>query len=71
MPQVVQACHVCRPWEEQGQSNKVTYSFAMPFNEEAQFDLMFHRSALEFGLGGVQGIPTVHPTDCACGGQHA
>ena len=49
--QVVQACQVCRPWRKPGQSNKLTYSLAMSFNEEVQFDLLFYHSRLEPGLG--------------------
>ena len=36
----------------------------MRINEGVKFDLMFYRSKLEFGLGGVRCIFIVHPTDC-------
>ena len=42
-PQVVQACQVCRPWKRPGQSNKLTYSLALAFDEEVQFDFVFYR----------------------------
>lgn len=64
VPQVVQASQVCRPWKKPGQSNKLTYSLAMTFNEEVQFDLMFYHGALEPGLRGAHGIPIVHLIDC-------
>ena len=64
IPQIVQACQVCRPWRRPNQSNELTYSLAMPFNEEVQFDLMFYHSSLEPGLGGVQCIPITHLIGC-------
>lgn len=50
-PHVVQACQVCRPWKRPGHSDKFTSPLAMPFNEEARFDLLFARTALGPGLG--------------------
>lgn len=64
VPQVVQACQVCRPWKKPAQSNKIIYSLAMQFNKEVQFDLVPYHSALEPGLGGVQGIPIAHVIGC-------
>ena len=63
-PRVVQACQSCRPWKRPSQGNKLTFSFALPFQEEVQFDLLFYRSALQPGLGGENGIPIVHLIDC-------
>ena len=64
VPQVVQACQVCRPWKRPGQANKLTYSLALSFNEEVQFDLFFYHSRLEPGLGGARGVPIAHFIDC-------
>ena len=64
VPQVVQACQVCRDWERLGSSNKLTYSLAELFNEEVQFDLLFYRSLLQPTLGGEKGIPICHVIDC-------
>lgn len=49
--------------ERPEQSNKLTYSLALAFDEEAQFDLMFYPSRLEIGLGGDHGIPVAHRID--------
>ena len=64
VPQVVQACQVCRPWKGPGQANKLTYSLALSFNEEVQFDLLFYHSRLEPGFGGANGVPIAHLIDC-------
>lgn len=64
VPQVVQTCQACQPWRRPGQSNKFTFSLALPFQEEVQFDLLSHHSAFELGLGGEKGIPIVHLIDC-------
>ena len=64
VPQVVQAYQVCRPWERPGQSNTLTYSLALAFQEEVQCELLFYRSLLEPGLGGERVIPIVHVIDC-------
>ena len=64
VPQVVQACQVCRDWKRPSNSNKLTFSLAHQFNEEVQFDLMFYRSLLQPSLGGERGIPICHLIDC-------
>ena len=64
VPQVVQACQVCRPWRRPGQSNKLTFSLALQFNEEVQFDLLFYHSQLQPLLNCEKGIPIVHCIDC-------
>lgn len=51
VPQVAQACQVCRPWKRPGQPNTLTLPLALPPNDEVQFHLMFYRSALERGVG--------------------
>ena len=61
--QVVQACRVCRPWKRLSQSHKLTFSHALPSNEEFQFDLLF-RSLFEFGVVGDKGILIIHLIDC-------
>ena len=63
VPQVVQACQVCRPWKRPGNNNKLTYSLALAFNEEVQFDLLCYHSMLEPNLGSDKGIPIVHMID--------
>ena len=60
VPQVVQACQVCRPWRRPGQANKFTVSLALAFNEEVQFDLLSYHSQLEPGPGG-----STRSADCA------
>lgn len=67
VPQVVQVCQRCRPWKRPGQSNKLTFSLALAFDEGVQFDLMPYRSQLEFALGGARGIFIAHFVGCCIG----
>lgn len=64
VPQVIQACQSCRPWNKPGQANKFTHSLALKFHEEMQFDLVLYHSQLGPGLGGAHGIPLAHLIGC-------
>ena len=64
VPQVVQVCQVCRPWNRPGQPNKFAFALAMSCHEEVQFDITFCHSELEPGVGGEKGIPITHLIDC-------
>ena len=47
VPEVVNACQVCRMWKRSGNKSTLSGSLSTSFNLDVQFDLLFFESALE------------------------